>query len=165
MNFGHWLAGIADGEGSFCVRRSARKDGYVEWQPSFTIGLRADDEDILRQCREFAGAGRLKYYSERTSSRGIRSRPRIDWECRTHGDCMKIVRLFEQYPLRAKKRKDFIVWAEIVRYLLATRGSRDGGRRDVSVVEAMVLRLREGRKWDENRKDESGGTSGRVIQP
>lgn len=35
-------------------------------------------------------------------------------------DCVAIANLFERYPLRAKKRYDFAIWAKLARYAFET---------------------------------------------
>src|SRR5262245_56209582 len=59
-DFGHWLSGLVDGEGSFML---ATKKYRLMTAPlpraNFDLGLRADDRAILCQVQSFWGCGRV----------------------------------------------------------------------------------------------------------
>jgi hypothetical protein len=106
--FGHWLAGFADGEGCFFIGKNRNGTMFCR----FRIALRADDAPILAQAAERTGLGRVLLAappSQRTA--------RATWNVGRKAECLVLVELFERYPLRAKKRRDFEVWARAVRYL------------------------------------------------
>lgn len=105
-HFGHWLAGFVDGEGCFYIARlSHRPLGY---SPRFSLSVRADDADIVEYAQKWTGLGTTHYYTATTGSRIIR------WVVQSHSDCAALVSLFTEYPLRAKKQRDFQVWSEAV---------------------------------------------------
>ncbi|MBO0712803.1 MAG: LAGLIDADG family homing endonuclease, partial [Acetobacteraceae bacterium] len=107
--FGHYLAGLIDGEGSFCIYV---RDGNC--QVSFRIFMRDDDLPILEEIRTRTGIGEIRRQSDR-SSHGVVRRPQAVWVVLTRSDTAKLVRILEAYPLRAKKRRDFEIWRRAVR--------------------------------------------------
>lgn len=134
--FGHWLSGFVDGEGCFILdwvwvkTRSGRPEPRI----SFGITLRADDRDILREIRDFWGVGRL--YNLRKDPP---SRPVVTYRITRPGDLFRVViPHFERHPLRAKKRRDFVIW-----------------RRGVELGYRVSRRPRAGRKkWTEGDRME-----------
>jgi hypothetical protein len=108
-----WFAGFADGEGCFAFFvKTGRATGQI--QPIFRIGLRADDGPILRELAAAFGG-----------SVGIRSRTRrgaehpcCEWTVASKKDLAGLVRYFDEFPLRAKKARDYAIWREgVVAYL------------------------------------------------
>lgn len=102
---GHWIAGFADGEGCFTTRKSGK--GYV---CEFVIHIRADDGAILREVHRQLGIGQIVGPSTRKDG----GHPMIKWVVSRQADCMRLVELFRCFPLRAKKKRDFVIWAEAV---------------------------------------------------
>lgn len=130
-DFGHWLAGFTDGEGAFVIcrvttRRGKAAGSSVRTWPNcrFEIGLRADDIEILRTIRDTLGVGNLYVKKPNFSARpGTKMAAvfivhRID-------DCLRIVEFFTRYPLRAKKRAQFDVWADAVHEMAKGRDRDD----------------------------------------
>lgn len=120
---GDWLAGFIDGEGSFNISHHGGN-----CQPRFSLKLRDDDSDILKDIRNFIGAGTTrkskcspitsKYYSP-----NAKNQYRFDLVGR---DNTKLVLILDQYPLRSKKLRDYKIWRESVEFysnLLFTRWS------------------------------------------
>ncbi len=146
-DFGNWLAGFIDGEGCFFVRKSNRSRGYIEWQVSFTIRLRRDDEEILIECKERTGLGVIKRYPARVNRQGIRSNPSSVWEIRKFSECVRLGEILTEHPMRAKKARDLWRWSRILQKLMLTKGNKHHGRRDNRPIQNMVDELRERRKY------------------
>ena len=107
-SFGHWLAGFADGEGSFGI--SQPRKSYI---CKFHISLRLDDADILHECQhrlELGNVGLVK----REKLRSPNEKPCARWEVGGKIPCLRLVQIFDEFPLRAKKRRDFEIWREAV---------------------------------------------------
>jgi hypothetical protein len=155
--FGYWLAGFTDGEGCFAARIQSFKDGSRALETHFTIGLRADDRAILEEIQRVLGIGTIK------TRRGHYSpNPQAIYGVYCTADFYHIiVPLFERYPLRAKKAKDFQIWKRIV-YIEYHEGGHHGLGKDVSgrtrgsaplpesywqKIGLLVSQLREGRKF------------------
>lgn len=108
--FGNWLAGFIDGEGCFAVKSSRNRDSPVVYHRcSFALQVRIDDQPVLDEiCRE-TGIGRVT----RVQARGHRNTT-VVWSVVSKDHCLKLVALLEQFPLRAKKAKDFEIWKRAV---------------------------------------------------
>jgi len=103
--FGHWIAGMADGDGSFVITTIARK----QIQCSFSIRLRDDDLAILELACKTTGLGHIY----RNSAYGT-SNPMAAWTINSKSECLSLISFFDQYFLRAKKRRDYEIWKKTV---------------------------------------------------
>jgi len=119
-SFLDWLAGFADGEGCFLIHR--RSGPSRTFWCGFRITLRGDDSDILRRVRAQLGVGHVYLLA----ARGNR-RPAVCWEVRGPAGCLKLVEVFDQHPLRAKKARDYGVWRAAVIY--HARNNRGNGHK------------------------------------
>lgn len=144
--FGHWLAGFADGEGSFTINCSRFHESL---HTVFKITLRIDDRPILEEIQRHTGLGKL---FERPA-RGA-TNPSVSWVVTGKRDCAQLVRLFDRYPLRAKKARDYAVWREGVREwnrpnaMTRTNGQYSiGPRRDWSRLAELRRQLMEARAY------------------
>lgn len=100
-----WLAGFADGEGYFQLRKQNRCGWRIE--PRFRIHLRCDDAEILHALQEaFDGS--------------VRRGKNGDWNAQAHwlvsskAQLMGLVDYFDRFPLRAKKALEYAIWREAV---------------------------------------------------
>lgn len=103
--FGHWLAGFTDGEGSFNILKNGKGARYC----MFRIALHADELPILQEIQRQLGLGNVCLQNS-PSQKG----PRAMWTVNRKADCLRLISIFEQYPLRAKKRRDFEIWKQAV---------------------------------------------------
>ena len=132
--FGHWLAGFTDGEGCFVIR--FQKPKYTKC--FFSIRLRADDIDILQEIQETLGVGQIRLSKEDGHNEVA------GWQVCAIGDLIHVlIPLFEKYPLRAKKKRDFAIWSRAVRLIHTKFHLTKAGL-------AEVLRLKE--ELEEGRK-------------
>jgi hypothetical protein len=149
--FWHWFAGFAAGEGSFTVRREEDKRvNFVTYRPAFSILLRADERPIVEEIAERIGRQhvRIKDREARTNPAGINSKPGVFMDVRSKAGCQRIVEIFDAYPLRAKKQRDFEVWRQIVlEQQHGVRGNRWNGPADKSRLEELAKQLVDGRKF------------------
>ncbi len=114
--FGHWLSGFVDGEGNF---GSSKNCGHG---CCFRIILREDDKEILEEIKNYLGVGKLyyrdikakmdnwnpKYITKvRNNQWGYIVQPIVDL-------INVIVPQFEEYPLRAKKKKQYEEWRNLI---------------------------------------------------
>lgn len=139
--FGNWFAGFVDGEGSFLMPIYKKKSG-TRYGTRFHLGLRIDDMPIIEEIISTLGFG--------TS---LRQRPSFDKRHNKFGnpqaffavdnidDCSALISLFQKYPLRAKKAKDFEVWTK------AVLEKAKGGKADQSILEQCAKDIREIRKF------------------
>ena len=115
---GDYIAGFVDGEGCFAL--TFRKDTkynitnnkpreYYYWGVQFAIVLRSDDIHILELIKDKLGCGSITYTKDRTQARYSVQNARDLSE--------KIIPVFRQYKLRAKKAFDFNLWGQAVEIL------------------------------------------------
>jgi hypothetical protein len=109
-HFGHYLSGFTDGEGSFalglCGRVPPRRDGKKIPTANFRICLRADDFPILQLIQSYLGCGSFSFAAASAVRHGT-----------VQYTISAVIPHFQHYPLRAKKRRDFVVWQEGVRLI------------------------------------------------
>lgn len=96
--FGHWLAGLLDGEGHFFIRRTTGK-------PS--VNMRADDRDMLALAQARTGVGRLYEVPA-----GRMGHPQVRWEVAVKAEVLVLAALLDAHPLRSKKAREFAIWRE-----------------------------------------------------
>lgn len=108
--FGHWLAGFIDGEGCFSVTRNAVR-GHVTYRCDFQLHIREDDGPILRDICERTGLGRVYGPYDKA---GVNAKPQLFWVVATKAGCAGLVRLLDEFPLRAKKARDYAIWRDAV---------------------------------------------------
>ena len=109
-DFANWFSGFVDGEGCFTYNSYER---YTT--PQFTIHLRADDREILEECqRRFGGCISEYEVTERAKKLKPGCSPDVLWQVTANKELLGIVRHFEKYPLRAKKKCDFEIWKLMV---------------------------------------------------
>jgi hypothetical protein len=114
--FGHWMSGFVDGEGCFLLYFHRRKIDRRDYpRARFAIQLRFDDEPILGMIQSFLGCGAIHYnHSKSKLTRNIKAYISVDDIVLLHN---VVVKHFDDYPLRAKKRSDFLIWKEAVKLL------------------------------------------------
>lgn len=122
--FGHWLAGLIDGEGCFRVHMGK---GGTYYAAHFSLKLRDDDQDVLASIAERTGIGRIYFDAHRSGN----SKPCASWTVQSMADALVLVGLVERFPLHTRKARDFEVWARAVRtWATMKRGNRWAGPRD-----------------------------------
>ena len=141
---GHYLAGFADGEGSFNISFRKRKDYKLPWKVSACFNISQKEKPILEWCQKHLGCGTL------------RSRPDGIWyyEVNTLREIeQKVIPFFQAFPfLSQKKQRDFAIFCSIVtllsqknhlskegvkEILLLRRVMNDGGKRKYSEQEIL----------------------------
>jgi hypothetical protein len=103
---GHALAGFVDAEGHFAINANNRG---AAWSCSFSIAVRLDDADVLTDLCRVTGLGRV---TTKPARRG--SRPQAEWRVASKRECLEVMRALRRFPLRARKRRDFEIWADAV---------------------------------------------------
>ncbi len=128
-DFGHYLAGLVDGEGCFALghyHRSKRRGENRMPRMFFLIGLRADDRDIILLIASYFGRGRVN--EDLRTPDCPRWNPKILYRVSdTFTLTEAIIPHFERYPLRAKKKRDFDIWKVAVKMAHAIRLRKHNG--------------------------------------
>jgi hypothetical protein len=112
-DFGHWLAGFIDGEGSFVILRPTTGN---RWSLRFQLTLRADDLPIIEEIHRRTGLGIVFV----RGPYGKNPNPDAIWLVNKIAHMRRLVEIFDRYPLRAKKARDFAIWREGVIWRAAT---------------------------------------------
>ncbi len=141
-DFGHWFAGFLDGEGCFTIRTRTQRKGF---EFGCEISLRADDRAILREIQSETGLGRIRFKSHHRGPSSLQA----TWEVKKKAECLALVSLLDMYPLRAKKKRDFVVWREAVQLWSRARPMNN----DWSAVEDLRRQLVDGRRFGDPLDD------------
>lgn len=145
-DFGHWFAGMVDGEGSFTIRLLHR-DRSIYASVEFHIKLRDDDAAILHEIKETLGIGRL--YSHKPASPNAGAQ--LLYQVYRIGDIIHVlIPLFEEYPLRSKKRRDFILWKRAARMIHLGQHLTASGHEEILQLKKQ---MEEGRKYQPSEGD------------
>lgn len=146
---GYYLAGFADGEGSFNVSFRPRADYSVPWKVSLCFNISQKDRVILALFKRYLGCGTIRgrpdgvWYFEVNNLNAIRE---------------TIIPFFKKYRfLSAKKKRDFLKFCQLAALLHASahltregigqileirREMNDGGNRRYT-DEVILARCRE----------------------
>ncbi len=106
-SFGHWLAGFTDGEGHFGIYENGNGKKTLP-RAEFRIKLRQDDEPILKLIQKNLGVGKIypaRYKQHHNQAAYTVTRRR---------DLLRIIQLFDKYPLKSKKQQDYAIWRQAV---------------------------------------------------
>jgi hypothetical protein len=116
----HALAGFLDAEGCFQIRPNNR--GRT-WSCHMTVAVRDDDADLLTDLCRVTGLGRVRAKPAQGTSR-----PQACWTIASKRECAELARILRAFPLRARKRRDFAIWARAVdRWSAAPYDAQAGG--------------------------------------
>lgn len=101
----NWFVGWVDGEGCFNAYIDKRNMGIT---PMLQVKVRYDDVQLVNMARDTLRCGNISI------RRSIGKNDQIQWRCEDFVSCRHIiVPLFDQYPLRSKKNRDYQIWREI----------------------------------------------------
>jgi hypothetical protein len=126
-------------------RRDSQWDSYG---CEASIQLRRDDRPILEEIHARLGIGSI--YDRATANKNRpNDNPQSQWKIGNGRDVSVLVALFERYPLRAKKARDFEIWREAhTIWCGLPRGKRYGGLNEAHLA-PLKAQLESGRKYRE----------------
>lgn len=84
--------------------------GYQDgcYRARLQVALRLDDRQILDDICFRLGVGSVREYHK--------NRNAAIWTVADKGGCRELVRLFDRFPLRAKKAADYEIWRKAVKW-------------------------------------------------
>ncbi len=100
-----YLSGFATAEGCFSISHSAA----ARFQPVFQLKVRRDDMALLSELRDRTECGRI--YQQ---SGWNRSSPSTSWMVFSQRDLGHLCRVFDRFPPRGRKRREYEIWREAV---------------------------------------------------
>jgi hypothetical protein len=122
-DIGWYLAGFADGEGSFNVSFRPRDDYRAPWKVSLCFNVSQRDEVILAKFKRHLGCGTMRqrhdgvWYFEVNNLTAILE---------------NVIPFFEHYRfLSAKKQRDFLKFKQLARILAEGRHSKRDGIEEI----------------------------------
>lgn len=108
---GHYLAGFADGEGSFVVSLRKKADHAKVWQITTTFNVSQKERHILAYFKRYLRCGRLQERDDGVAYFVVENR-RALWE--------NVIPFFTQFPfLSMRKQRNFKIFKEVVALLNA----------------------------------------------
>ena len=135
--FGNWFAGFVDGEGCFVIRVQRGRHSTA-----FQLRLREDDIAVLLSIRDHLNLGKIYREWPRRGREGYYSKPKALWWVQTKAGCMRLIDIFDRFPLHSKKVQDYVIWREAV---LEYRSSQPNQVR----LASLKAELEDGRKYTE----------------
>lgn len=108
-SFGWYLAGFADGEGSFNVSIKKRDYG-IGWKVELSFNISQRDANLLYQIKNRLGCGTVRFRQDGVGY----------FEVRAFGEIRDIIiPFFNQYSLQSKKRYDFKLFCQIAEIIFS----------------------------------------------
>lgn len=108
----NWISGFTDGEGTFMVSILKSKDRAIGWKvtPIFAIKLSDKDTELLLNIKSFFGVGNL-VFSKSSGS--------VIYSVKSVNDLNSvIIPHFCKYPLLTQKQADFLLFKNIVEFII-----------------------------------------------
>lgn len=141
VEWGHYLAGFADGEGSFIVSLRRRPDHTLGWQVSLTFNIAQKETYILAQFKKYLGCGRLQRRSDGVSYY-VCSNPTALME--------RVIPFFGKFGFRSeRKKKNFRVFRRIVSLVYEGKHlTRSGLSQIIKLREELNVGAGRTRKYD-----------------
>ena len=144
LEWGHYLTGFADGEGSFNVSLRKRDDHSMGWQVILTFNVSQKESYILSQFKKYLGCGRIQQRKDGLHMY-VCSNPLSIQE--------RIIPFFRKFQFRsAQKKKNFSLFC-----IIAGKVSKKEHLTEKGLEEIVELREKlnegKGRKRKYNSRD------------
>jgi hypothetical protein len=137
QEWGNYLAGFTDGEGSFNVSLRKREDHQMKWQVVLTFNVSQRESYILSQFKKYLGCGRIQQRQDGLHMY-VCSNPLSIQE--------RIIPFFRKFILRSQqKKKNFSVFCQIAEKVFRKEHLTSQGLEE-------IIRLRESLNVGKGRK-------------
>ena len=122
-DIGHYLAGFADGEGSFMVVIRPRKDYRIPWKVSLCFNVSQRDRVILALFKRYLGCGTLREREDGVCYYEVNNFNAI---------IQNVIPFFERFRfLSAKKKADFARFRKLAGIISEERHLTEEGIREI----------------------------------
>jgi hypothetical protein len=102
-DFLEWFRGFTDAEGKFFINKDFRKSFNLTFM--FRLVLHKDDLAVLEYLKYRLKIGEI-YPSKITDHNSV------TWKIQRKEDVIKIINIFDNYPLNTSKQLNFLDWRE-----------------------------------------------------
>lgn len=137
LEWGNYLAGFTDGEGSFNVSLRKREDHIMKWQVVLAFNVSQKESYILSQLKKYLGCGRIQERQDGLNMY-VCSNPLSIQE--------RIIPFFRKFIIRSQqKKKNFSIFCQIAEKIFRKEHLTSQGLED-------IIRLRESLNEGRGRK-------------
>lgn len=126
----NWVTGFTDAEGCFSVIIDTSNSLKGKVRISFEINLHEKDKDILYKIQSFFGVGAIYHRPDRKKS--LYRVTNVNYI----NDI--IIPHFINYPLISQKRRDFLLWCEVIKLILKKEHLTEKGFSDILSLYASI---------------------------
>jgi len=142
--WGHYLAGFTDGEGSFVISFRKREDHTLGWQISFAFSVSQREAYILSQFKKYLGCGTISQRQDGLHTYVVLNPLALQ---------EKVVPFFERFCLRsATKKRNFFLFRKALRIWMGKKQLTQEELRKVAKIREQ-LNMGAGRKRKYTIKD------------
>jgi len=129
-DIGHYLAGFADGEGSFNVSFRPREDYSIPWKVSLCFNISQRDEVILSLYKKHLGCGTMRVRQDGVWYYEVNNLTAI---------LENVIPFFDRFGfLSAKKKRDFQKFKQLAQIIVEGRHrTREGVEEILSIRQEM----------------------------
>lgn len=137
LEWGYYLAGFTDGEGSFNVSLRKREDHTMRWQVILTFNISQKESYILSQFKRYLGCGRIQQRKDGLHMY-VCSNPLAIQE--------RIIPFFRKFKFRSPyKKKNFSLFCQIAKKVLQKEHLKREGLEEIILLREKLNKSR-GRK-------------------
>ena len=139
LKFIGWIVGFVDGEGCFTVSffKHPKSRLRLKWEvfPEFVITQGIKSEAALKRIKDFFDCGAI-YLNKRHDNHHEHL---LKYVVRNRADLLtKVIPFFEKNPLQSAKKKDFCIFARIIRMMSKKKHLEEKG---LKRIQLMVRRM------------------------
>ena len=129
-DIGHYLAGFADGEGSFTVVIRPRKDYRIPWKVSLCFNVSQRERAILALFKRHLGCGTLRERGDGVYHYEVNNLNAI---------VQNVIPFFERFPFLSRKKKaDFARFKKVAKIISAGHHLTEEGIRDILRISCLM---------------------------
>ncbi len=133
-----YIAGLTDGEGSFCVfvRKPERSTWNTRVECHFYVKMREDELPLLKKVKEFFRCGRISFQKEYRENQ----RDNYRYQVSNLADLEKIIiPFFERYRLHSQNRaRDFRIFRKVVRMVFEKKHHSRKGLKNIILLKQRM---------------------------